>query len=88
MAITHGAHVAMKAGEIVAIDTPAEVITVALLREIFSIEATILTDPQTGLPLVLPIRAIGGTATHEEIALSPEVAPHERQFAAEVRLAS
>ena len=86
MAITHGAHVAMKAGEIVAIDTPAEVITVALLREVFSIEATILTDPQTGLPLVLPIRAIG--TGEETVALSPEDSPHERQFVAAARLAS
>ena len=43
--------VAMKAGEIVAIDTPTEVITVDLLREVFAIEASIITDPQTGLPL-------------------------------------
>ncbi len=78
--------VAMKAGEIVAIGTPAEVITVALLREVFSIEATILTDPQTGLPLVLPIRAIG--TGEETVALSPEGSPHERQFAAAARLAS
>ena len=55
--------VAMKAGEIVAIDTPTEVITVDLLREVFAIEASIITDPQTGLPLVLPIRAIGAAAT-------------------------
>ena len=80
--------VAMKAGEIVAVGTPAEIITAELLREVFAIEASIITDPQTGLPLVLPIRAIGAAANQEVVARSPEDSPHERQFAAEVRLAS
>ncbi|HEY8599575.1 MAG TPA: ABC transporter ATP-binding protein, partial [Thermomicrobiales bacterium] len=80
--------VAMKAGEIVAVGPPAEVITADLLREVFAIEASIVTDPQTGLPLVLPIRAIGTAATQSAVALAPAEVRHERQLAAAVRLAS
>lgn len=80
--------VAMKAGEIVAVGTPAEVITAELLREVFAIEAHIVTDPQTSLPLVLPLRAIGTTAAEETIVPAPEVVPPARRFAAAVRLAS
>ncbi len=46
--------VAMKDGEIVAVGAPEEVISTALLREVFEIEANIITDPRTGAPLVLP----------------------------------
>ena len=48
--------VAMKNGEVVAAGRPADVITVELLREVFGIEAVIITDPLTGTPLVLPSR--------------------------------
>jgi iron complex transport system ATP-binding protein len=45
---------------IVAAGSPAEVITAALVQKVFGIEATIVTDPLTGAPLVLPDRALGG----------------------------
>jgi iron complex transport system ATP-binding protein len=47
--------VAMKDGEVVATGTPGEVINHDLLRDVFSIEASIITDPRTGAPLVLPV---------------------------------
>lgn len=46
--------VAMKEGEVVAVGSPEEVISPDLLREVFAIEANIITDPRTGAPLVLP----------------------------------
>lgn len=50
--------VAMKDGQVVSTGTPAEVITDDLLREVFSVEASIITDERTGAPLVLPTRAV------------------------------
>ena len=50
--------VAMKDGEVVAAGSPSEVITVELLREVFGVEAVIITDPMTGAPLVLPDSAL------------------------------
>ncbi len=46
--------VAMKDGEIVAVGAPEEVISTDLLRDVFEIDASIITDPRTGAPLVLP----------------------------------
>lgn len=53
--------VAMKDGEVVAVGAPQDVISAALLREVFEIEASIITDPLTGTPLVLPNLARSGT---------------------------
>lgn len=61
-------------------------ITDGLLREVFAIDASIAVDPQTDLPLVMPIRALGPTP--ETVILSPETSPHEQQFAEEARLVS
>lgn len=46
--------VAMKEGEVVAVGAPEEVISPDLLGEVFEIEASIISDPRTGAPLVLP----------------------------------
>jgi iron complex transport system ATP-binding protein len=46
--------VAMKDGRVVAAGAADEVLTEALLRDVFEIEASIMRDPQTGDPLVLP----------------------------------
>lgn len=46
--------VAIKAGKIVAEGEPAKVTTKEVLREVFGIEADILFDPRTGVPLCLP----------------------------------
>ena len=47
--------VAMKAGRIVAQGGPADVITEPLLREVFGLEAKVITDPVAGTPLVVPV---------------------------------
>ncbi|WP_031081495.1 ABC transporter ATP-binding protein [Streptomyces sp. NRRL WC-3549] len=46
--------VAMKAGRIVAEGHPEDVVTAALVREVFGLEAVIVPDPVTGSPLVVP----------------------------------
>ena len=50
--------VAMKDGVLVASGPPAEVLTEALLAEVFDLEARILTDPVSGTPLVVPVRRL------------------------------
>lgn len=46
--------VAIKSGKVMSEGTPAEVMTSGVLREVFGIEADIVEDPRTGLPLCLP----------------------------------
>ncbi|RPK61048.1 putative siderophore transport system ATP-binding protein YusV [Streptomyces sp. ADI96-02] len=46
--------IAMKEGRIVAEGPPADVVTAALVREVFGLEAVIVPDPVTGSPLVVP----------------------------------
>nr|WP_285861161.1 ABC transporter ATP-binding protein [Brevibacillus sp. MER 51] len=46
--------VAISRGTVVAEGSPAEVMTPEMLRKVFNIEADILTDPRTGVPLCLP----------------------------------
>ena len=46
--------VAMRAGEIVAQGPPDSLITPALLRDVFELEALVIEDPETGRPLVVP----------------------------------
>ncbi|GAB2500977.1 ABC transporter ATP-binding protein [Promicromonospora xylanilytica] len=50
--------VAMRDGEIVAQGAPAEVVTTELLREVFSVEASILTDPIGGTPVIVSHRTV------------------------------
>lgn len=46
--------IAIKQGEAVAQGKPEEVVTSEVLREVFGIEADIVTDPRSGVPLCLP----------------------------------
>jgi iron complex transport system ATP-binding protein len=46
--------VAIKKGTVVSSGTPAEVMNLDVLREVFGIEADIIPDPRTGVPLCLP----------------------------------
>lgn len=46
--------VAIKRGQVVCSGSPAEVMTHDVLREVFGIEADIIPDPRTGVPLCLP----------------------------------
>ena len=50
--------VAMKDGALVASGTPDEVLTEALLADVFDLEARVLPDPVTGTPMVVPVRRL------------------------------
>lgn len=61
MACRYAHHlVAMRAGAIVAEGTPAEVVTVKLVADVFDLDAHVIADPLTGTPLVLPVPADTG----------------------------
>lgn len=45
---------AMRAGRVVAAGAPREVVTSALVREVFDLDAVVIDDPVSGTPLVLP----------------------------------
>jgi iron complex transport system ATP-binding protein len=49
--------VAMCEGRIVAEGPPSEVVTKAMVREVFALDAEVIADPLAGTPLVLPIPA-------------------------------
>jgi len=51
--------IALSDGEIVADGTPQEVITPAVLATVFDLEATVILDPLTARPHVLPGRRLG-----------------------------
>jgi iron complex transport system ATP-binding protein len=51
--------IVLRDGEVVAAGAPSMVITADLLRAVFAIEALVVPDPVTGLPLVMPVRARG-----------------------------
>jgi iron complex transport system ATP-binding protein len=46
--------VAMKDGRVVAQGRPEDVVTGALVREVFALDGTVVADPVTGAPLVVP----------------------------------
>ncbi|MEU4537171.1 ABC transporter ATP-binding protein [Streptosporangium sp. NPDC023825] len=50
-----GRLVAMRDGKVVAAGPPAEVLTEALLAEVFELDAKVIEDPVAGTPLVIPI---------------------------------
>ena len=45
---------AMRAGAIVAAGAPSEVVTGALIRQVFDLDALVVPDPVSGTPIVLP----------------------------------
>jgi iron complex transport system ATP-binding protein len=45
----------MQAGRIVAVGTPQEVLTEALLRDVFGLSARVRHDNETGALLVIPL---------------------------------
>ncbi|WP_435166955.1 ABC transporter ATP-binding protein [Paenibacillus glycanilyticus] len=60
--------VAIKKGTVVGEGTPAEVMTPDVLREVFNIEADIVPDPRTGVPLCLPYALAGESAADKVMA--------------------
>ena len=53
--------VVMKAGVVVEQGTPTDVFTPQLLSAVFGLEADVLADPRTGLPIVVPTSAAAPT---------------------------
>ena len=51
--------IAIKQGKAIASGSPVEVMTADVLREVFGIEADIVADPRSGLPLCLPFALVG-----------------------------
>ncbi|WP_067847570.1 ABC transporter ATP-binding protein [Nocardia lijiangensis] len=47
--------IVMHAGRIVAQGSPADIVTAALLKEVFGLEASVLEDPVSGRPMIVPI---------------------------------
>ncbi|BFT70187.1 ABC transporter ATP-binding protein [Paenibacillus sp. P36] len=70
---THYAHhmVAIMQGKVVSEGTPEEVVTQPVLREVFGIEADIVKDPRTGVPLCIPYDLVG---TEKKEKSEPELA--------------
>jgi iron complex transport system ATP-binding protein len=71
---THYAHhmVAIVQGKVVSEGTPEEVVTQPVLREVFGIEADIVKDPRTGVPLCIPYDLVG-TEKSEKSQQEPEL---------------
>ncbi|MBD3780593.1 MAG: ABC transporter ATP-binding protein [Micrococcales bacterium] len=55
-ACRYGTHlVAMRDGAVVAQGAPADVVTPAMVREVFALEAMVVPDPAVGTPMVVPL---------------------------------
>lgn len=50
--------VALRNGEIVATGTPAEVMTGAVLRDVFQVEGVVTIDPHTNTPVFTPLQSV------------------------------
>ncbi|MBR7744240.1 ABC transporter ATP-binding protein [Phycicoccus sp. BSK3Z-2] len=65
MAARYADHlVAMRDGAIVAEGPPGEVVTPAVVEEVFGVSASVLTDPDTGTPVVVPRRRVRPEGAH------------------------
>lgn len=83
MAARYADHlIAMRAGRIVATGTPRDVITPQTLREVFGIDATVMPDPATGAPLVIP-----EAVYHDELTEDEPVDEHALEEIAELVVA-
>jgi iron complex transport system ATP-binding protein len=55
-AARYGTHlIAMKDGAVVAVGTPAEIVTAELVEEVFGLRCLVVPDPVTGTPHVVPL---------------------------------
>jgi iron complex transport system ATP-binding protein len=52
--------VVLRAGAVVAEGAPADVLTAALVRDVFGLASRVVPDPETGAPLVVPLARDGG----------------------------
>lgn len=55
--------IAMKEGRIVAVGSPAELLTPQRVQEVFGIQAQVMRDPVTGSPLVVPVASSQGAVS-------------------------
>ncbi|HWM06150.1 MAG TPA: ABC transporter ATP-binding protein [Actinophytocola sp.] len=67
--------VAMKDGAIVAEGPPQQVLTSDMLREVFDLDAQVVTDPVSGTPLVVPVGRRHRGGVREELEQSTAVGP-------------
>lgn len=67
--------IAIKQGKAVASGTPEEVVTTPVLREVFGIEADIVTDPRSGVPLCLPYELYRAATEKRTREVKTEQAP-------------
>lgn len=67
--------VAMKDGRVVANGTPQQVFTPNLLREVFDIEATTHTDPQTGAVMIMPVRTVSASESFDTTESAEDETP-------------
>ncbi|WP_454193461.1 ABC transporter ATP-binding protein [Paenibacillus sp. Marseille-Q7038] len=72
--------IAIKQGKAAATGSPVEVMTPDVLREVFGIEADIVTDPRTGVPLCLPY-ALAGKEQRGLIGVESSIQTQVRQVA-------
>lgn len=77
--------VAISRGTVVAEGSPTEVMTPDMLRKVFNIEADILHDPRTGVPLCLPFE-LTSSIEQEQPSKSPASTPAEAVQVEERRL--
>ncbi|MFJ9351603.1 ABC transporter ATP-binding protein [Streptomyces sp. NPDC101237] len=62
--------IAMKAGRIVAVGPPAEVVTEAVVEDVFALRCRITPDPVSGTPMVIPL----GRHHHDDDTRAPRKA--------------
>ncbi len=60
--------VAMRAGEIAAVGSPADVLSPELVEEVFGLASQVIPDPVSGKPIVLPIGRHHVCRTPDEVA--------------------
>ncbi|WP_135548690.1 ABC transporter ATP-binding protein [Paenibacillus cymbidii] len=60
--------VAIKQGKVICEGSPDHVMTQDMLRQVFGIEADILPDPRTGVPLCFPFGLAGGHAAQSVVS--------------------
>lgn len=73
--------IAIKSGTVAGEGAPSEVMTPAIMREVFNIEADIVPDPRTGVPLCLPY-ALAGQPHADQVELSDNMMNENKLTAA------
>jgi iron complex transport system ATP-binding protein len=67
--------IAMKAGCVVALGAPGEVVTAELVRDVFGLDSRIIPDPVSGTPLIIPVGRHHADATGTTPATVNATAP-------------